>query len=520
MQKVAMTIGATLFHNARVRGNAEALVVGARRLTWREWNSASNRLAHAALALGVKHGDRVVFLLDNSVEFVVAYYAFAKIGCVIAPVMPRSPAREIAQVMQDLRAKVVLVEAMAHDALQTALASGTRPDIVIGVGPGHGQARDFDALVSQSPDEEPAPVAQQNDQLMIKFTSGTTGRPKGCVRSHGNFLAAAMNNLIEIPLDPSDRALVAAPLAAGMAISQMTMLVVRGVAMVMLPRFDPEQFLGAVSAERPSLVYLMDGMSRRLFAHPGFETADLSSIRLYHPVNAPDVMHRLRSHPSFQGGLTSGYASSEGGGLISVKTPDVFEKGLSDPDAKHLVATLGRETLLCRIECLDEELQPAPAGIVGELAISGPSVFQGYWEKPAETGEVLRNGWLLTGDLAYKDADGLLYLQGRKRDVIKSGGMSVYPAEVESVILSAENVAAAVVIGVPDPNWGEKVVAFVVPNGRCDEAEVIALCRAQLAPFKCPKAVMLIERLPSTDVGKVAKTKLVELYAATSKAKA
>jgi acyl-CoA synthetase (AMP-forming)/AMP-acid ligase II len=297
---------------------------------------------------------------------------------------------------------------------------------------------------------------------------------------------------------------VAAPLAAGMAISQMTMLVVRGVAMVMLPRFDPEQFLAAVSAERPSLVYLMDGMSRRLFAHPGFEAADFSSIRLYHPVNAPDVMHRLRSHPSFRGGLTSGYASSEGGGLISVKTPDMFEKGLSDPDSKHL----------------DEKFQPVPAGVVGELAISGPSVFQGYWEKPTETGEVLRDGWLFTGDLAYKDADGLLYLQGRKRDVIKSGGMSVYPAEVESVILSAENVSAAVVIGVPDPNWGEKVVAFVVPNGRCDEAEVIALCRAQLAPFKCPKAVMLIERLPSTDVGKVAKTKLVELYAATSKAKA
>jgi acyl-CoA synthetase (AMP-forming)/AMP-acid ligase II len=198
----------------------------------------------------------------------------------------------------------------------------------------------------------------------------------------------------------------------------------------------------------------------------------------------------------------------------------MFEKGLSDPDSKHLIATLGRETLLCRIECLDEKFQPVPAGVVGELAISGPSVFQGYWEKPTETGEVLRDGWLFTGDLAYKDADGLLYLQGRKRDVIKSGGMSVYPAEVESVILSAENVSAAVVIGVPDPNWGEKVVAFVVPNGRCDEAEVIALCRAQLAPFKCPKAVMLIERLPSTDVGKVAKTKLVELYAATSKAKA
>jgi fatty-acyl-CoA synthase len=501
-----MTIGDTLLHNARVRGDAEALVVGTR------------RLAHAVLGLGVKRGDRVVFLLDNSVEFVVAYYAFAKIGCVIAPVMPRSPAPEIAQVIQDLSAKVVLVQASARDVLRVALAECVSPEVVIGIGAGHGQRGDFDMLLSQSPSQEPAAGVQPNNLLMIKFTSGTTGRPKGCVRSHGNFLAAAMNNLVEIPLDPADRALVAAPLAAGMAISQMTMLVMRGVAMVLLPRFDPDQFLAALSAERPSLVYLMDGMSRRLFAHTGFDGADFSSIRLYHPVNAPDVMRRLRSHPSFRAGFTSGYASSEGGGLISIKTPEMFERGLTDPDAKHLVATVGRESLLCRIECLDDHLQPVPASTVGELAISGPSVFLGYWENPAETAKVLRNGWLLTGDLAYKDSDGLLYLQGRKRDVIKSGGMSVYPAEVEPVILAAENVTAAIVIGVPDPEWGEKVVAFVVPNGPCDEAEIIARCRAQLAPFKCPKAVAFIDRLPSTDVGKVAKAKLVELYAAAVKA--
>ncbi len=231
-------------------------------------------------------------------------------------------------------------------------------------------------------------------------------------------------------------------------------------------------------------------------------------------------MNRGRSQPRFRAGFTSGYASSEGGGLISIKTPEMFERGLTDPDAQHLVATVGRESLLCRIECLDDNLQPVPAGTVGEIAISGPSVFQGYWEKPDESAKVLRNGWLLTGDLAYKDASGLLYLQGRKRDVIRSGGIGVYPAEVERVILTAENVTAVVVIGVPDPEWGEKVVAFVVPKGRCEEAEIIARCRAQLAPFKCPKAVMFIDRLPTTDVGKIAKVKLVELYRATDKTKA
>jgi len=491
--------------------NREALVVGDTRLTWGDWNAAANRFANALLDLGARHGDRVVLLLNNSVEFAVAYYGLSKIGCISAPVMPRSVSSEVGSIVRSLRARFIIAEVGAVPVINEIRHDIPSVDAVIGVGEGHGLAIDFSGLVSAAPAHEPPVAVDPDDALTIKFTSGTTGAPKGCVRSHGNFIAAATGNLIEIPIDQEDTAIVAAPLAAGMAISQMTMLVMRGVRIIMLPRFEPGAFLDVLERERPSLVYLMDGMSRRLFAHPAFPQADFSSVRLYHPVNARDVVERLHAHSTFHAGFSSGYASSEGGGLISVKRPELYEAGLSDPKYAYLLDCLGRETLLNRIECLDDGLNPLPTNEIGELAIRGPSVFQGYWERPEETEKVLRDGWLLTGDLAYRDADGFIYLQGRKRDLIRTGNLSVYPAEVEPVLLESGKVSIACVIGIPDQEWGEKVVACVISKSPCTEDELIQFCRQKLASYKCPKAVIFFDSLPTTDVGKIAKKELVKI---------
>ncbi len=506
-----MNIGDTLLHNARVRGGREALVLGNTRLTWSEWNAASNRFANALLALGARHGDRVVLLLGNSVPFCVAYYGLAKIGCISAPLMTRSAGGEIAAIVGQLRARFILAEAAAAPILDEIGQSLSSVEAVIGVGERHGLALDYEALMAQASDDEPPVAVAPDDVLTIKFTSGTTGEPKGCVRTHDNFIAAATGNIIELPIDDADTGIVSAPLAAGMAISQMTMLVMRGVRVVMLPRFEPAAFLDAIAGERPTLVYLMDGMSRRLFTHPGFESADLSSVRLYHPVNARDVAKRLHAHPTFKGGFSSGYASSEGGGLISVKKPALYEMALADESKIHLLDCLGHETLLNRIECLDDDLRPVPVGEIGELAIRGPSVFLGYWERPDETRKVLRDGWLLTGDLGYRDADGFIMLQGRKRDLIRSGNLSVYPAEVEPILLASEKISVACVIGVPDREWGEKVVACVVSKADCTEDELIQFCRTRLASYKCPKTVMFFDTLPTTDVGKIDKKQLISI---------
>lgn len=506
-----MNIGDTLLHNARVRGRREALVLGDTRLTWEAWNAAANRFANALLALGARRGDRMVLLLGNSVPFSVAYYGLAKIGVVSAPLMTRSSAAEIAGVAGKLRARFVLAEAAVAPLLEDIRGELSSVEAVIGVGEGHGLAFDYDALLADAAPQEPPVSAAADDALTIKFTSGTTGEPKGCVRTHANFIAAATGNIIEIPISDADTGIVSAPLAAGMAISQMTMLVMRGARIVMLPRFEPGAFLHAVETERPSLIYLMDGMTRRLFSHPDFDTADFSSVRLYHPVNARDVALRLHAHPTFKGGFTSGYASSEGGGLISVKTPELYAAAFADAKDAHLLDCLGHETLLNRVECLDDDLAPVPTGEIGELAVRGPSVFQGYWERPEETAKVLRNGWLLTGDLARRDDNGFIYLQGRKRDLIRSGNLSVYPSEVEPVLLASGKVSVACIIGVPDLEWGERVVACVVRKDSCTEEELIRFCRGHLAPYKCPKTVVFFDALPTTDVGKIDKKQLISI---------
>jgi acyl-CoA synthetase (AMP-forming)/AMP-acid ligase II len=504
-----MVIGETLARQARLNPQGEALVVGDRRLTWQALNAGSNRAANALLSLGARHGDRILLILGNSIEFVECYYALAKLGCVSAPVMPRSAGGEIVFIAETLRARFIVADAAAAPLVGEIRQQLTTVEAVVGVGDGHGLPLDYHRLAAAASDDEPDAAVVPGDRLTVKFTSGTTGTPKGCVRTHQNFIAASSITLMELPLRDDDCAVIAAPLAAGMAISQLVFLVMRGIRICMLPRFEPGAYLDLVERERPTLAYLMDGMSKRLCSHPRFAEADLGSLRLYHPVNSIAVLRALREQRSFRADFSSGFASSEAGGLVSIKRPEDYRHGLADPASAHLLESVGREAMLCRIECLDDSLNIVAAGEVGELAIRAPSVFQDYWERPDETARALRDGWLLTGDLASKDADGYIYLRGRKRDVVKTGGMSVYPAEIEPVLLSYRKITQAAVVGMPDPEWGERVVACVVATDGCTEEEVVAHCRDLLAAYKRPKSVAFFATLPTNDIGKIVKQELL-----------
>jgi acyl-CoA synthetase (AMP-forming)/AMP-acid ligase II len=504
-----MVIGETLAHQARVIPDREALVVGERRLTWRQLDAGVNRFANALLDLGAKHGDRVLLLLGNGVEFVEAYYGLAKIGCVSAPVMPRSVPSEVAFIAERLRAKFIVVEAGATH-LVREIGAGSSVQ-AIGVGAGHGLALDYDTLLAAASDAQPQVAVSPDDLLTVKFTGGTTGVPKGCVRTHRNFIMAAAVTLAEIPLTDEESALIATPLAAGMAISQLTMLILKGSRIVMMKRFEPGEYLETLARERPTLGYLMDVMSRRLAAHPAYHDTDFGCMRLLHGVNAADVLYKFKEQRSFRAGFTSGYASSECGGLVSFKKPDYYARALANPKLEYLLDSVGREAPLSRIEIVDDDRQPVPDGELGELAVRGPSVFQGYWEMPEETAKVLRGGWLFTGDVGFKDREGDIYLRGRKREMIKSGGLSVYPAEVEPVLLTYSKISEVAVVGIPHREWGEQVVACVVASPDCSAEEVIAWCDGKLASYKRPKEVVFFPSLPVSEAGKLLKKELVRI---------
>jgi long-chain acyl-CoA synthetase len=383
---------------------------------------------------------------------------------------------------------------------------------VIGVGDGHGLPLDYDTLMRAASPEAPAVPIAPADLLTIKYTSGTTGAPKGCVRTHNNFIMAAAVALFEQPMVDGDTASITSPLAAGMAISELAKFVIRGTRTVMMGRFDPVHYMELIEREKITWGYAMDTMAKRFCMHPDLDQADLSSLRSFSGTRDRESMERLLAHKTFRAGFHTGYGSSEAGGRISFQKPEDFDKALRQPEIYgHILDSLGREGRLYRMEAVDDALKPVPQGEIGELAIRGPSVFQGYWEKPDETAKVLRDGWLVTGDLCRRDAEGYIYLAGRKRDMIKTGGINVYPAEIEPVLAAHEKVAEAAVVGIPDEQWGEKVVACVVAKAPVTEAELIDFCRDKLSGPKRPKAVHFMDKLPINESGKVVKKDLVTM---------
>jgi len=505
-----MVIGHILGHHARLRPAAEALVFGERRLDWRELERNANRVGNALLVLGAEHGDRVVLLMNNSVEFVESYLGVAKIGCITAPVMPTLVGSEVAFIAKRLRARFLLVDASAADLYRSIRHELESVKAAIGVGSGHGLPLDFHTLAGAASAAAPDVEVDPDDDLTIKFTSGTTGSPKGCVRTHRAFIMGLLSALTEHPLRSSDVGLIAQPLAAGMAVYFLMLYIYQGMRTVLLPRFDPGHYLDSIERERVTHTTAMDWMSRRICAHPDFGTRDLGSLRVLHGVNQMQSLDGWRAQASFNADITAGYASSEAGGLATFKTASDFAAARADPDFSG-THSCGRPGRLSHVRCLDDDLRPVAAGEVGEMAIHSPAMFRGYWELPEESAKALRNGWLLTGDLAYQNEEGYLFLCGRKRDVIRSGGINVYPAEVEPVLLSHPAVREAAVVGLPDSYWGEQVVACIVAMGDCSEDDILAHCRDRLGGPKRPKRVFFFDALPTNATGKIVKKDVLRL---------
>ena len=507
-----MILGETLAYNARNIPNQEAFIFFDRRTTWKGLNDAANRVANALTKLGAKKGDRALLLVDNCIEFIEIYYGLAKIGVISAPSLPKAVGAEISYIANDLRAKFVIAERDAAPVIKEISDQIKSVEHVIGVGEGHGLEIDYDEMVRNSSAEDPDVRIEPSDYLTIKYTSGTTGSPKGCIRSHSNFVMAGAVGLFEQPMFDDDVASISSPLAAGMAITEMSRFVIRGVKTVLLGRFDPAVYFEMIEREKITFGYAMDTMVRRFATHPGFQQANLSSLRTFSGSRDYESMDLMRNQRTFHAGFHTGYGSSEGGGRISFKKPEDYQKTFDNPQKYgHLHDSLGREGRLFRMEAVDDDLKPVPVGEIGELAIRGPSVFQGYWERPEETAKVLRDGWLVTGDLIRRDEEGYLYMCGRKREMIKTGGINVYPAEIEPVLMSYGKVDQVAVVGIPDKEWGEKVVACVVAKEPMTEVELIDFCRDKLGGPKRPKNVVFMDKFPTNASGKVVKRELVDM---------
>ena len=510
-----MLVGDLVTNNARRIPESTALVFEDERPTWRRLDESSNRVANALIKLGVRPGDRVTYILGNSVELVELYFGIAKTGAISAGILPRSVGREIAYIVNDLSAKVLVVGAEAAPVVAEIQGQLSSVEAIVSVG---GDAfLPYEKLLAQASAEAPHVPIDPDDVFAVKYTTGTTGFPKGCMRTHRGYLTNVLVYLAKVPHLPSDIACIGMPLSAGLGIHMLTTHATAGIPTVLRPRFETGDLLETIARDRVSITFALLSLFDQLVEHPDLADADLSSLRILTGTSATGDsrpgMLRIKANPTFTGGFANSYGSTETGGYVTYMTPAETDVALLSDAKPDRMSSLGTEAPLFRVSAVDEDMREVPAGEFGEMVVRGPSLTKGYWNRPEDTAKAFRDSWLVTGDLIRKDQDGFIWLSGRKRDMIKTGGVNVYPAEIEAVLGEHPKIDQIAVIGMPDKRWGEKVVACIVSRSGCTEADVMDLAARNLAGFKKPKDVLFFDHLPSNEVGKIVKKDLPALVA-------
>ncbi|MFC6093032.1 long-chain-fatty-acid--CoA ligase [Saccharothrix lopnurensis] len=494
----------------RARGTPDrvAVVHEDREWTYRQLHDRVLRLAHALRRLGVRRGHRVAYLGPNHPAFLETFFAAGALGAVFVPLNARLAPPEAVHVLTD-SGSTVLVHAPEQADLVDAVRDEVRDLCVVALaGPAPG-GFGYDDLLGGGPPEPLDEAVLLDDPCLIMYTSGTTGRPKGAVLTHGNITWNTVNVLIDMDLASDEVTLVVAPLfhAAGLNMACLPALIKGGTA-ILVPRFDPDEALRTIERRRVTHVFGVPTMFRAMAASPRWVDADLSSLRLVHCGGAPVPRALIRAY------LERGLSFGQGYGMTETSPGALC---LSREMGTAKAGSAGVPHFFTDVRVVRPDRTEAEPGEKGEIVVSGPNVMRGYWRRPEETALVLTpDGWFRSGDVATSDPDGYVTVVDRVKDVIISGGENVYPAEVENLLHEHPDIAGCGVIGVPDPEWGEVGRAVVVPRPGTSpsEAQVLGFLRGKLAGYKIPRSVVFAAELPHSAAGKLLKELVRARYGA------
>lgn len=500
---VPLSLGTIAELNAWSVPDLEAVVDGARRVTWAELHDRTARLADALRAkLGTPRGARIAFLGTNCLETIELFHATARAGLLCVPLNERLAPAELRAIMESVDPAALLFT-QNYAELAAELASGTA---VLLVGVGSSAALGYDELLAAG---RPVPAAEPGPVSSICFTSGTTGHPKGVLMTQRAQCVFARAQAELEPIKPRARHLFVRPMAVAPGHRMIAWHGITQGTTVIAPRFDPDEFFRIVEAEEITNMLLAPTMLRMLLDHGNPEQHDLSTLVCIVYGGAPMTPQLLREVLDFfPCGLMQGYGGSEAGQVLYLSPAD-HRAGRVDSN--------GRPVPGVEVEVRDQSGSPVLPGEVGELHVRSEMLMSGYWRDPENTRKVLRDGWYATGDLVQREPDGYLRVVGRVSDMIISGGFNVMPVEVENVIMTHPAVLEVAVYAALDPLWGESVEAAVVlhPGTRVTADELIGLCRSRLASFKKPRRIIFVGSIPRTSVGKVDKRALRARAAAT-----
>ncbi len=500
-----MRLDVVLAGQARRQGGGTALICGQRRLSYDEVTDALNRLAQGLAARGLGVDERLAIYLPNGIEVPLLCYAAFSLGAVVVPVTTRLTVRELAQFCEDSGAKILAYHADQEAALAGFLADRADLDTIV-VGGDAAAENAIEKLLASPPGPLP-PVPVEQEDCMINFTSGTTGRPKGAIATHANLMVQhGLINGVEWGLSADDRFLVTTPLAHRTGIARVVNAFALGASVVVMPSFDAARTVDVIAAEGVTVMGMVPTVCRLLLPEIAKAPDKLASLRLAvvtgeaFPVDLKQRFIELLP----QTRLVSFFAMTEVGVATSLSHDEQF----SHPKS------VGRPMPGVEVRIVDDRGHDLGPGEIGELlARCGQpgafTVMKGYLDAAANA-EALRDGWLHTGDMAYRDGDGYLYIADRKKDMILSGGFNIYSKEVEQVIGECDGVAEAAVVGVPDATYGEAVAAYVERRPGADPSadEIVDHCRSAIASYKKPKYVVFVDELPRNAIGKVLKREL------------
>lgn len=515
-----MNLGDITRRNAYRFGDKLAIVAPGAALTWAALNRQVNALANHLRSEGLAKGDRLAIVSAPRAEVVVTYFAAAKAGLVIVPIHTGLVEREVEFMLRDVGARALLIEAERIDALASSISSIGTISHVIPIGSA-AKGPSFDTIVGAGDTGEPPAIADAGDLFAIRFTSGTTGAPKGCPSTHQDWLRRSFNFLAHIAHSSADRALLLSPLSLGVGSSMLMSYSIVGAEMHLYSRFDPAEVLACI--ERQAITTFMipvPTLFARLLEADRARRHDLDSLRIVGYGGAvfpiPLLMETLAR---FRCDFFGVYGHLEAGGFSTYLTPhdhrlDGLTAEVRETKLRRL-RSCGREALQADVRVVSEQASPLPSGEVGELVVRTEGMITGYWNRPGEIEKSIRQGWFHTGDAAYIDADGYVYIADRIKDVIRTGGMNVSSIEVENVVMETPGVREAAAIGLPDPRWGEIIAICVVaerPDPRLEQA-ILERCRSALANFKLPKRVIFVDDIPKNSMGKALKRELKARFA-------
>ncbi len=502
-----LTYDEVILHWAKYRPEGVAIEYEGQQMTYAGLDDLTRRLIALFKAHGLSKGDRIAWLGKNSDLYAVLYAASGRTGVVIAPIGWRLAPPEIAYIANDTGAKIIFAEDdFVENAQQIAAQLDSAPKVI-------GASAAWKAISEQEPcDFEPA---GPDDGMLQLYTSGTTGNPKGVVLTSGNLLSlrnhARDAKLPWAELEPDDCVLVAMPIAHIGGTGLINISLVSGVRALIQPEFNPEWVLDGV-ARGVTQMFIVPAALQMVIQHPLAATTDFSNLRYLMYGAAPIPLELLREAVKTMPatGFLQAYGMTETTGTIATLPPEDHTL-----EGNKRMRSAGKAVPGSEIAILGPDGDELPRGEIGEVAVRSPSNTSGYWQLPEATADTIdANGWLHTGDAAYMDDDGYVYIQDRIKDMIISGGENVYPAEVESAIYGHPGVAEVAVIGVPSERWGEEVKACIVakPGSSCDPNDIIAWTREKIAPFKVPKSIDIIPEMPRNPTGKILRRELRKPY--------